>query len=83
MNILGIQLANKLEKSDKYNNIPTNDLDDIYAVADGLSEDYVMRAIECRGSIDFINKNTPEVLEKYLDNKIDILSKIRTKYFNI
>ena len=81
MNYLGIKLANLIDaKTIDYNSLTDNESELIYAVADGLSEEYIMRNIEGCCSIKSILDNSLEKLEIYVNNKIEGLTAIFEKY---
>lgn len=81
MNYLGLRLAGLIDKNEiDYNSLTDNESELIYAVADGLSEEYVMRNIEGRCSINSMLNNSLEKLEAYVNNRIQELTAIFTKY---
>lgn len=81
MNHLGIKLADLIDvgKID-YNKLTDKESELIYSVADGLSEDYVMRNITGQCSLKSMLENSLEVLENYTNNKIRGLIEIFEKY---
>jgi len=75
MNALALDITDrsKLSQDEIRNKLTDEELDEIYGVADGLAEEYVMRIVEGRTSIKNISNNTPEVLEKYVDDIIKLI----------
>jgi len=81
MNHLGIKLADLIDAGKiDYNKLTDKESELIYAVADGLSEEYIMRNIEGRCSIKSMLDNSLEKLEIYVNNKIEGLTAIFEKY---
>jgi len=78
MNCLGLQIADAIDKdSTKQIILSEEDENIIYSVADGLAEEFVMTNIEGRCSLGSMLKNTPEILENYVDAKIQRLRVIK------
>ncbi len=81
MNYLGIKLADLIDAARiDYNSLTDNESELIYSVADGLSEDYIMRNIEGKCSLKSMLENSLEVLENYTNIKIQGLTEIFRKY---
>ena len=81
MNYLGLKLARLIDTNTiDYDKLTDKEFEMIYSVADGLSEDYVIRNITVRCSLKSMLENTPEVLENYVDSKIRGLVKLLKKY---
>ena len=60
--------------------LSVNQVDNIYAIADGLTEKFVLDRIYGITSLEQMLKWTPEKLEKLIDNNIKELKKIKTKF---
>ena len=56
--------------------IGTNNFDLIWSIGEGHTESFIMKNMECLVSIDSMNINTPEVLEKMIDDNILLMDKI-------
>lgn len=81
MNHLGLKLADLIDAGKiDYNKLTDKESELIYTVADGLSEDYVIRNITGQCSLKSMLENSLEVLENYVDNKIEGLTAIFEKY---
>ena len=81
MNHLGLKLADLIDENViDYNKLTDKESELIYTVADGLSEDYVIRNITGQCSLKSMLENSLEVLENYVDNKIRGLTAIFEKY---
>ena len=81
MNYLGLKLADLIDQNIiDYNKLTDKESELIYTVADGLSEDYVIRNITGQCSLKSMLENSLEVLENYVDNKIQGLIVIFEKY---
>lgn len=77
--VFGIIDNVKWEKLSK--KLSDNKLDNIYAIADGLTEKFVLDRINGTTSLEQMIKWTPEKLEKLIDNNIKELKKIKTKLY--
>ena len=81
MNSLGLYLADAIEyKKIDWRKLSKDEMDNIYAVADGLTEKRIMDIMECRTSISVMLKNTPESLESNIDLNIKNLINIRNSF---
>jgi len=81
MNHLGLKLADLIDAGKiDYNKLTDKESELIYTVADGLSEDYIIRNITGQCSLKSMLENSLEVLENYVDNKIQGLTAIFEKY---
>lgn len=81
MNSFGIALADAIKNKEiDWEKLSKEEMDDIYAVADGLTEGRIMDIMEGRTSISKMLKNTPESLELVIDLKIKRLKAIKDRY---
>lgn len=81
MNHLGLKLADLIDAGKiDYNKLTDKESEIIYTVADGLSEDYVIRNITGQCSLKSMLDNSLEKLEIYVNNKIEGLTAIFEKY---
>jgi hypothetical protein len=84
MNGLGLKLANEIDnKSIDGNKLTDDEINILYGVADGLTEDFVNRHIEGRVSLASMDKWTPEKLEQLVDEKIKTLNDIKNKHLSL
>ena len=74
--VFGIIDNVKWEKLSK--KLSTDKIDNIYAIADGLTEKFILDRISGRTSLKQMIEWTPEKLELLIDNNIKELKKIKT-----
>lgn len=78
MNGLGFEIFDDILKGDQ-EPLTEEEGNVLFPVVDGLAEGYVMMHIEGRCSLQAMLDNTPEVLEKYVDDKISFLKALKSR----